>query len=335
MDGIAVAGAVVGWASGLATAFGGLWVYRHTAKRDAFQDHCSSYKERIAMREKEFEQASEGPDKDEKRGKLSGLREEYDQFLEAWQQKQELAKLAPRGAVSVDAPKLPPEQIAQLVELLAGSTRLPAILLTADDYFTRGNAYYEAGDYERALEAYNRALELKPDFAAVLNNRGNALYELKRHEDALKDFNRALELEPDDPMTLNNRGTTLDEMGRYGDALRDYDRSLELRPDYVDALVNRSAALIKMEHYDNALEDINHALELRPNYAPALYNRACAYSPLGRFEEALQDLEAAIKGDEKYPKMARTDEDFDKLRDDPEYGPRFRKLVGEQDHSEG
>jgi len=49
----------------------------------------------------------------------------------------------------------------------------------------------------------------------------------------------------------------------------------------------------------------------------------------GKFEESLRDLEPAIRGDEKYRKMARTDEDLEKVRTDPEYGPRFRELVGE------
>ena len=309
--------------------------HQHVVERDQFQDHCSSYKERIAIREKEFEQATEGKEKENKGRRLSQLREEYDGFLEAWQQKQELAKLVPHGAITADAPKPPEAEQAQIRLLADGSARLPERLLTAEDYFMRGNAYYEAGAYPQALEAYNRSLELKPDNLDALNNRGMTLDELKRYEEALKDYSRALELRPDFPEVLNNRGIILRKLERYDDALKDYSRALKLRPDFPEVLNNRGVALAKMERYDEGLKDYDRALELKPDYMSPLYNRACAYSLMSWFQESLRDLDAAIKGDEKYRQMARTDEDFEGLRNNPEYGPRFRELVGEQDQPEG
>jgi len=118
-------------------------------------------------------------------------------------------------------------------------------------------------------------------------------------------------------------------MSRYEDALKDYNRALQLSPDDRATLNNRGAAIAHMGHYEDALKDYNRALQVSPNYPPVLCSRAQTYSLMGQFEEALQDLEAAIKGDEKYRQMAKTDEDFEKLRNDAEYGPRFRKLVGE------
>lgn len=275
--------------------------HRHVVEHDQFQGHCSSYKERIALREREYEQTAEGPDKEEKRRALSDLRQEYDQFLEAWQQKQELAKLVPRGSVSVDAPKLPPGRIAELVELLAGSARLPADLLTASDYLTRGNAYYGAGDYERALEAYSRSLELVRNDPDALDGRAIALGQLGRSEEALENHNHALDLRPNDPYLLNNRGVTLSKLGRHPEALQDMDR----------------------------------AVALRPNHPTILVGRAGTHSLMGHFAEALRDLEAAIRGDKELRNEARTDTDFEKLRNDPVYGPRFWEIVGREDNTEG
>ena len=47
-----------------------------------------------------------------------------------------------------------------------------------------------------ALEAYERALALKPDYAEALNNRGVALAALDRHGEALASYARALEHKP-------------------------------------------------------------------------------------------------------------------------------------------
>jgi len=322
---------------------------------EAFEKRIAILKERLALA------------RDDERGeiedRLRQAREEYENLVHAWQQTQKLAALAPRGALEADTPKLSADEIEKVRALLGESAKLPLALLSAHDYFIRGNAYYEARDYQQALEAYNRALQLRPDFAEALNNRGKTLENLDRNEEALKDYNRALELrpdfpealnsrgiilrrlgrydealrdynralelKPDDPVTLNNRGDTLHNMGRYEDALQDFNRAFELRPDSPVTLNNRSIILLKLERYDDAFKDINRALDLRPGDAGPLYNRACAYSRMGKFEEALRDLEAAITRDEKYRQMAKTDEDFDNLRNDPKYGPRFRALVGE------
>jgi len=51
---------------------------------------------------------------------------------------------------------------------------------------------------------------------------------------------------------------------------------------------------------------------------------ACLFSLWEKADEALDYLEKAIVGDEEYREKARTDEDFDNIREDA----RFKKLVG-------
>jgi len=195
----------------------------------------------------------------------------------------------------------------------------------------RGNTLDALKRYEEALADFNRSLELRPDHPDTLNNRGAALDDLGRYEEALADYNRSLELRPDHPDTLNNRGITLCELKRYEEALADFNRSLELRPDDPGTLNNRGLALDALKRYEEALADYNRSLELEPHQSTALYNRACYLSLTQRYEEALPDLRQAIACDAKYQRMAREDEDFEGLGNDPEWGPEFWELVGTED----
>ena len=223
--------------------------------------------------------------------------------------------------------------------------------------YNRGVTYAKLERYDEALADYNRSLELRPDDPATLNNRGTTYTKLGRDDKALADFNRSLELRPDDPDTLFNRGTTYDKLKRYDEALADYNRSLELRPDDPATLNNRGNTYARLERYDEALADYNHSLELRPDDPRTLYNRGVTYAMLERYNEAIADfnrslelkpddpdtlynlaclfslqrgiddalayLERAIEKDENCREMAKTDEDFNNIRDDP----RFKKLV--------
>jgi superkiller protein 3 len=187
--------------------------------------------------------------------------------------------------------------------------------------------------YEEAFAAYNRSLELRPDDPDTLNNRGIALGRLERYEEALADFNRSLELRPDDPCTLYNRGTTLGHLKRYEDALPDFNRSLQLSPDHSAVLNNRGITLHHLERYEEALADYNRSLKLHPDHPDAIYNIACLYSLWERYGESLQWLDKAIAGDAKHRPMAREDEDFEGLRNDPQWGPKFWELVGTGDQA--
>ena len=192
-----------------------------------------------------------------------------------------------------------------------------------DTLMNRGVIYRHLERYDDALADYNRSLELRPDHPVTLMNRGVTYAHMERYDDALTDYNRSLELRPDDPDTLMNRGTTYAHMERYDDALADFNHSLELRPDDPDTLTNRGVTYRHLERYDDALADFNRSLELKPDDPDTLYDLACLSSLWGKVDDALTYLEKAINKDKKYREMARTDKDFDNIRDDP----RFKKLI--------
>jgi tetratricopeptide (TPR) repeat protein len=75
------------------------------------------------------------------------------------------------------------------------------------------------GKQHTALASYDRALELRPDYAEALLNRGNPLHELEQCEEVLASYDRALKLRPDYAEALFNRSNTLHELKRFEEAL--------------------------------------------------------------------------------------------------------------------
>jgi len=192
-----------------------------------------------------------------------------------------------------------------------------------DDYFYRGTDFYEKGNYELALESFDKAIELKPDWALAWYNKGTTLARLKRYEEALKTYDKAIDLKRDWVQAWYGKGIMLGKLERYEDELKAYDKAIELNLDYGDAWINKSATLDKLRRYDEALKACDKAIKLKPCQALAWYNRACTYALIGDKENALKDLAKAIKLDKKFKEDAKTDEDFKSLWDDPD----FKKLV--------
>ena len=73
--------------------------------------------------------------------------------------------------------------------------------------------------YEKAIECYDKALEINPNYAEAWNNKGVALSKLRRYEEAIECFNRALKINQNDAEAWNNKGNVLDELGKYEEAV--------------------------------------------------------------------------------------------------------------------
>ena len=56
------------------------------------------------------------------------------------------------------------------------------------------------------------------------NNRGAAYAVLGQYQLAIEDYDKAIQLDPEDAMAYYNRGVAYKELGRYHRAIEDYDR---------------------------------------------------------------------------------------------------------------
>ena len=63
-----------------------------------------------------------------------------------------------------------------------------------DAYYNRGNAYYDLGQFERAIQDYDEAIRLNPQYGLAYANRTLAHTVLGMDAEAEQDFNRAVEL---------------------------------------------------------------------------------------------------------------------------------------------
>ena len=165
----------------------------------------------------------------------------------------------------------------------------------AEVYNNRGNAKSDLDRHEAALADYDKAIRLKPDYAAAYYNRGNTKDDLGQHEDAIADYDKAIELKPDSAEVYYNRGNAKNDLGQHEDAIVDYDKVIELKPDLAEAYNNRGNAKDDLGQHENAIVDYDKVIELKPDYAGAYGNRGNAKNALGQHEDAIVDYDKVIE----------------------------------------
>ncbi|NHJ33197.1 MAG: tetratricopeptide repeat protein, partial [Asgard group archaeon] len=150
-------------------------------------------------------------------------------------------------------------------------------------YYNRAIAYEDLGnelkntitddEYReyllKAVDDYNKTIELEPDNVEPVNNRGLLYYYLGEHEKAITDLTFSIEMNSTRAVAYDFRGCALRELGNFDEAIIDHARALELDPTDPIIYFNRALVWIVKGEIENAVKDLKEALKLEPNYTEA------------------------------------------------------------------
>jgi tetratricopeptide (TPR) repeat protein len=173
------------------------------------------------------------------------------------------------------------------------------------DFLLTGWDKSQAGNYQGALNDYNRAIELNPRYANAYNYRGFLKEnQFKDVAGALADYNRAIELNPQYDVAHNNRGyLKLNKQNDVAGALADYNQAIVINPKYHIAYNNRGYLKLNFSNdLPAALADYNQSIAINPRYAVAYNNRGVLKKDrLKDYSGALADYNRAIELNPQYP----------------------------------
>ncbi|HEX7074572.1 MAG TPA: tetratricopeptide repeat protein [Hyphomicrobiaceae bacterium] len=158
----------------------------------------------------------------------------------------------------------------------------------------RGVASSRLGKHKAAIDDFNRAVQLFPEYAPVYNNRGNTLLSLGLVEEAIKDFNRAIALAPGYAAAYNNRASAKLKLGEAEGAIEDYTQAVRLAPQNSAALTGRGQAYMQQDRPYSAMREFSRAITADSRSVPAYRARAHAEMQVGQYEQAIEDLSRAI-----------------------------------------
>jgi len=152
-----------------------------------------------------------------------------------------------------------------------------------------------AGEREKAIEHFNRALKLKPDSAEVHSNLGNALSELGRVDDAIKHYRKAISLEPDFSEGHYNLAVALAKLGETDEAIAEYREAFRLDRWNLDALNNLAYLLAQQGETEEAIRLYKKAIALEQGNIIAHGRLGLALAKVGRIDEAIREFRIVLK----------------------------------------
>ena len=120
-----------------------------------------------------------------------------------------------------------------------------------------GIALKDQGKLNEAIECYNKALSIMPDYAEAFNNIGNALKDQGKLNEAIEAYIKAISLKPDYAEAFNNMGIALKDQGKLEEAVEAYNKALSIKPDYAEVWSNLYFPLHAMKSKTNSVLNLN------------------------------------------------------------------------------
>ncbi len=163
-----------------------------------------------------------------------------------------------------------------------------------DAWFMLGNEYYRRHAYGRAIDQYQRALELKPDYDLVVINMANAYRALGRDQEAMVGYRRFMELDAGNAQIRYEAAQILIDTGKLADAQVELTHALELEPKLAAARNALGVLALKRGDLTGAEREIRAAIAERPDVRLAHYNLALLAEQQGDLQRAIAEYKMEI-----------------------------------------
>jgi tetratricopeptide (TPR) repeat protein len=128
----------------------------------------------------------------------------------------------------------------------------------------RGACYASLGQLDIAVQSYEKALSIKPDYAKAHYNLGGAFQDLYKLHDSAKSYENAIALEPENAQSHNNLAIVLRELDQLEEAEASCRKAIVLDPEYAEAHSCLSIILYANGDLNSALESIKKAYSINP-----------------------------------------------------------------------
>jgi len=152
-------------------------------------------------------------------------------------------------------------------------------------HYNKGLYLEGTGDAVAAAAAYAKATEADAQYTAAFINMGNVRMERGDAAGALEAYTRALNVRPS-AGTLKNIGGVHASLKDYGKAAESYRRALELDPGSAEIRNDLGTVYWASGSFEEAVTCFREAMERDPSFALPRYNLAMIYRKTGQLGEA-------------------------------------------------
>lgn len=156
-------------------------------------------------------------------------------------------------------------------------------------YVQIGQIYSYQEEWQLALAAYEKALNVDSSCAAAHEGIGRVYGSLEQHQEEVKHYYQATLLNPSLATPYNQffLGNALRDMADTTAAINCYQRAIQLNPGFFEAFHNLGLVYLQQQQWQQAIEVFQQALSLKPDHPASHHGLGKAAELQDLFDQAL------------------------------------------------
>ena len=182
------------------------------------------------------------------------------------------------------------DEFSKAVEFFERATELDPNY--AEAWYQTGFSYGSMGRHNESLKASKQAARLRPDWAEAFINIGASSFALSQFKEAAEAYRQALKLE-DNAETQFALGLTLSRLSRTDEEVLAYKRAVALKPDHANALERLGQSYFKQKRYEDAARAFEQLKIYKPD-ANSFNALGESYFESGKVQESVDAFNNAV-----------------------------------------
>ncbi|MGD0152319.1 MAG: tetratricopeptide repeat protein [Thermacetogeniaceae bacterium] len=186
----------------------------------------------------------------------------------------------------------------------------------------QGNNKVQTGAVSTLATSGSSAEQSANDRQAELDRlyqQGYEYYRQRQYQDAVATLDLVIADGPGYYQAYTIKGIALCFDGHFDEGMKSIDQALKLKPDYGSARFNKALAYELYAHYDTAIYWYDQTIAVEPDSVWSYYGKASIYGRRGDIANTVKNLKQAIALNPEAKKDARTEPDFNNVRNSPEF----------------
>ena len=145
-------------------------------------------------------------------------------------------------------------------ELIKKFPKLPNL------YNLLGLIYKKKVEIDNAIKAFEKAIEIQPNFAFAFNNLGDIYKQIEKSELAISNYKRAIELNPGLVEPYNNLGNLYSKINKFSESITFFQKAIKINPKLFIVHHNLGMAYKARGEFDKAKKSFLEAIKIKPDF---------------------------------------------------------------------
>jgi Tfp pilus assembly protein PilF len=184
---------------------------------------------------------------------------------------------------------------AKSIEVKQEGEKEPPFASEILTHFNLGVQFYNQREFLKAIQSYQKVIELDPTYIEAYNNLGIIYQEIGDFDRAFRAYQKSIEINPQYEKGYNNLGILFYLKGRNEEALEAFQKALAINSNNIESHINLGVLYKKQGQLNKAIESYQKALDINPLHREIHYNIALLYEQLENIELAIGHYQQFIK----------------------------------------